>query len=116
MRPPGSGGVFAGRRAIIARHDERAGGRQGSGTAGRRSHDANVNFFMNVPVGPDGAMAIAEGRSRPGDYVDLRAEMDALVAISNCPQLHNPASGGRPTPIRLLLYEPATLPGSPARP
>jgi urea carboxylase-associated protein 1 len=83
---------------------------------GKRDIVANVNFFMNVPVGPDGAMAIAEGRSQPGDYVDLRAEMDALVAVSNCPQLHNPASGGRPTPIRLLLYEPATLPGSPGRP
>jgi uncharacterized protein YcgI (DUF1989 family) len=39
--------------------------------------------------------------------VDLRAEMDALIALSNCPQVYNPASGGQPTPIRLVLYEPA---------
>ena len=71
---------------------------------------------MNVPVGPDGAMAIAEGRSRPGDYVDLRAELDALVALSNCPQVHNPASGSRPTPIRLVLYEPVSDRESPATP
>ncbi|HEV8306746.1 MAG TPA: urea amidolyase associated protein UAAP1 [Methylomirabilota bacterium] len=73
---------------------------------GKKDVVANVNFFMSVPVGADGAMAIAEGRSRPGDYVDLRAEMDALAALSNCPQIYNPASGGRPTPIRLVLYEP----------
>lgn len=72
---------------------------------GKKDIVANVNFFMNVPVGPDGRMVIAEGRSRPGDSVDLRAEMDALVAISNCPQVYNPASGGRPTSIRLVIYE-----------
>jgi urea carboxylase-associated protein 1 len=73
---------------------------------GKKDIVANVNFFMNVPVGPDGALSIAEGRSRPGDYVDLRAETDVLVALSNCPQVYNPASGGRPTPIRLVIYEP----------
>lgn len=74
---------------------------------GRRDLVANVNFFMNVPVEPDGRMAIAEGRSRPGDYVDLRAELDVLAVVSCCPQIFNPCNGGRPTPIRLLLYEPA---------
>ncbi|MBI3456846.1 MAG: DUF1989 domain-containing protein [Candidatus Rokubacteria bacterium] len=73
---------------------------------GKQDIVANVNFFMNVPVGPDGAMAIAVGPSRPGDHVDLRAEMDVLVALSNCPQIYNPASGGRPTPIRLVISEP----------
>jgi uncharacterized protein len=73
---------------------------------GKKDIVANVNFFMNVPVEPDGAMAIADGYSKAGDYVDLRAETDALVAISNCPQVHNPCNGGRPTPIRLLTYAP----------
>jgi urea carboxylase-associated protein 1 len=75
---------------------------------GKKDIVANVNFFMSVPVGPGGAMAIAEGRSRPGDHVDLRAEMDTLVAVSNCPQIYNPASGGRPTPVRLVIYDPVT--------
>jgi urea carboxylase-associated protein 1 len=75
---------------------------------GKKDIVANVNFFMNVPVTPDGVMVIAEGRSRPGDHVDLRAEMDALVAVSNCPQLHNPASGGRPSPVRLVIYDPVS--------
>jgi hypothetical protein len=75
---------------------------------GKKDIVANVNFFMHVPVAPDGVMTIAEGRSAPGDYVDLRAEMDALVAVSNCPQIYNPASGGRPTPIRLVTWEPVS--------
>jgi len=84
---------------------------------GRKDIVANVNWFMNVPVEADGEMAIVDGWSKPGDYVDLRAEMDVLVAISNCPQIYNPCNGGRPTPIRLVTYAPAggagvTLAGS----
>ena len=66
---------------------------------------ANVNFFMNVPVTPDGTMGIVDGLSKPGDYVDLRAEMDVLAVISNCPQIHNPCNGFTPTPIRVIVTE-----------
>jgi urea carboxylase-associated protein 1 len=72
---------------------------------GKKDIVANVNWFMNVPVAPDGAMAIVDGRSRPGDYVDLVAEMDVLAVVSNCPQIYNPCNGGRPTPIRLVIHE-----------
>jgi uncharacterized protein YcgI (DUF1989 family) len=68
---------------------------------------ANLNFFMSVPVRPDGGMAIAEGHSRPGDHIELRAETDVLVALSNCPQVNNPANNYRPTPIRLIVTQPA---------
>jgi urea carboxylase-associated protein 1 len=64
---------------------------------------ANANFFMYVPVGPDGHMAIADGRSKPGDCVELRAEMDVLAVLSNCPQIYNPANGYNPTPIRVCV-------------
>jgi urea carboxylase-associated protein 1 len=74
---------------------------------GKKDIVANVNWFMNVPVGADGGTAITDGLSRPGDYVDLRAETEVLAAVSNCPQIHNPCNGGRPTPIRLVTYEPA---------
>src|SRR5215510_7576922 len=57
----------------------------------------NVNWFMYVPVTPDGKMAIAPGPSKAGDHVELVAEMDALAVISNCPQIYNPASGYKPT-------------------
>lgn len=67
---------------------------------------ANVNFFMYVPVSEDGSVAIADGLSKPGDYVDLRAEMDVLVVISNCPEQDNAAAGYKPTPIRAIVYRP----------
>jgi len=73
---------------------------------GKKDIVANVNWFMNVPVEADGRMGIVEGLSKPGDYVDLEAEMDTLAVISNCPQTRNPCNGGNPTPIKLILYEP----------
>jgi urea carboxylase-associated protein 1 len=73
---------------------------------GRRDIVANINWFMNVPVGPDGAMGIVEGLSRPGDHVDLRAEIDTLAVISNCPQTRNPCNGFTPTPIRVIVRPP----------
>jgi len=66
----------------------------------------NVNFFMNVPVRPDGSTEIVEGLSGPGDYVDLRAERDVLVVISNCPQRYNPCNGWNPTPVELIAWRP----------
>jgi urea carboxylase-associated protein 1 len=65
----------------------------------------NVNFFMNVPISPDGELAVVDGISEPGGSVDLRAEMDVLVVLSNCPQLNNPCNGFTPSPIRVLIWE-----------
>ena len=70
---------------------------------GRRDIVPNVNFFMRVPVDPDGGAAIALGVSPPGCRVVLRAEMDALAIISNCPQVNNPCNGFKPTPIRVEI-------------
>ncbi|MEM6385392.1 MAG: DUF1989 domain-containing protein [Pseudomonadota bacterium] len=67
---------------------------------------ANANFFMNVPVAPDGHVEITESQSKPGDYVDLRADRDVIAVLSNCPQELNPAAGGGPTPIRAIVYAP----------
>jgi len=66
----------------------------------------NVNFFMNVPVRDDGTASIEDGASKPGDHVGLRAEMNLLVVISNCPEALNLAAGGRPTPVRAIVYRP----------
>jgi hypothetical protein len=73
---------------------------------GAKDMVANINFFMSVPVAADGAVAIVEGRSKPGDYIDLRAEMDVLVVISNCPETDNLAAGGAPTPVQAIVYTP----------
>ena len=79
----------------------RALGRHG---LGKKDIVANVNFFMYVPIGNEGQMAIVDGRSKPGDYVELRAEMDALAVLSNCPQINNPANAYNPTPIQAIVY------------
>jgi uncharacterized protein len=73
---------------------------------GPRDMIANLNFFMYVPVGADGAMDMGPSISKPGDYVDLRAEMDVLAVISNCPQMNNPVNDFNPTPVRAIVYQP----------
>jgi uncharacterized protein YcgI (DUF1989 family) len=70
---------------------------------GRRDVVPNVNFFMRVPVERGGTAAIARGDSPAGSYVELEAAMDAIVAISNCPQINNPANDYNPTPIRVVI-------------
>lgn len=70
---------------------------------GKRDMVSNVNWFMNVPVEADGALGIVDGISAPGLYVDLRAEMDVVVVVSNCPQINNPCNGFDPTPVRMII-------------
>ncbi len=70
---------------------------------GKRDIVSNINFFMNVPVEPDGALGIVDGISAPGLTVDLRAEMDVTVVVSNCPQINNPCNGFNPTPVRMIV-------------
>lgn len=67
----------------------------------------NVNFFMNVPVTAEGGLQFADGVSAPGKYVELRAEMNLWMLVSNCPQLNNPCNAYNPTPARILLWDPA---------
>ena len=73
---------------------------------GKRDLVANINWFMNVPVGADGTLGIVDGISAPGLFVDVRADIDVLVLISNCPQINNPCNGFDPTPIRIVVSEP----------
>lgn len=70
----------------------------------KRDIPANINFFMNVPVTEAGNLEFADGVSAPGKYVEMQAEMDVVVLISNCPQLNNPCNAYNPTPIRLLVW------------
>jgi uncharacterized protein len=68
----------------------------------KRDLPSNINFFMNVPVTATGGLTFADGISAAGRHVELRAIMDVLVLISNCPQLNNPCNGWNPTPVRVL--------------
>lgn len=65
----------------------------------------NINFFMNVPVTPEGGLTFDDGISGAGKYVEMRADMNILVLISNCPQLNNPCNGYNPTPVEVLIWE-----------
>ena len=71
---------------------------------GKRDLVPNINFFMNVPVTEGGDLKFDDGVSGPGKYVEMRAEMDVWVLISNCPQLNNPCNAYNPTPIQLLVW------------
>jgi urea carboxylase-associated protein 1 len=73
---------------------------------GKRDLASNINFFMNVPVTPQGKLTFADGISAAGRYVELRADMDVTVLISNCPQLNNPCNGYNPTPVEILVWGP----------
>ena len=78
---------------------------QGNARFGRGKRDmvSNINWFMNVPVEADGALGIVDGISAPGLYVDIRAEMDLVAVVSNCPQINNPCNGFNPTPVRMVI-------------
>ena len=86
----------------LARHSG-----QTSGGMTKRDLPSNINFFMNVPVTPEGGLRFADGISAAGRHVELIALMDTLVLISNCPQLNNPCNAYNPTPIRVITREPA---------
>jgi urea carboxylase-associated protein 1 len=73
----------------------------------KRDLTHNINFFMNVPVTPEGELTFEDGISSPGKYVEMHAEMDILCLISNCPQLNNPCNAYNPTPIRVLIWDPS---------
>jgi len=70
---------------------------------GKRDIVPNVNFFMNVPVEADGTLGIVDGLSAPGKSLTLRADIDTLVLVSNCPQINNPCNGFDPTPVRMVI-------------
>lgn len=67
--------------------------------------DSNINFFMNVPVTPEGGLTFEDGISDAGKYVELKAEMDVIILISNCPQLNNPCNAYNPTPVELIVWD-----------
>lgn len=74
------------------------------GKLDKRDIACNINFFMNVPVTPAGGLSFADGISAAGRYVELKAAMNIVCLISNCPQLNNPCNGWNPTPIEVLIF------------
>jgi urea carboxylase-associated protein 1 len=77
------------------------------GAMDKRDIANNINFFMNVPVTPEGRLTFEDGISEPGKYVEMRAETDVIVLISNCPQLNNPCNAYNPTPVEVMIWDRA---------
>ena len=71
----------------------------------KRDITHNINFFMNVPITPEGGLTFEDGISEPGKYVEMRAAMDVIVLISNCPQLNNPCNAYNPTPVEVIVWD-----------
>jgi urea carboxylase-associated protein 1 len=71
----------------------------------KRDITHNINFFMNVPITPEGRLSFEDGISDAGKYVELHAKMDVIVLISNCPQLNNPCNAYKPTPVEVLIWD-----------
>ena len=71
----------------------------------KRDITSNVSFFRQVAVTSEGNLSGAASVSEPGSYVELRAEMDVLIVISNCPQLNNSSNEHRPTAIEVLIWD-----------
>jgi urea carboxylase-associated protein 1 len=92
----GTPSCYANFREILARFD-----------LDERAIVGNINFFMQVPILPDGVAGVAADVSPPGSFVELRAERGVLAVLSNCPQMHNPCNGYNPTPIRVMIYRPS---------
>ncbi len=64
-------------------------------------HDP-LNLFMKTGITPEGKIFHELPDAKPGDYVELRAEMDCLIAISACPGM---SSGGQHYPLGIEIYD-----------
>jgi uncharacterized protein YcgI (DUF1989 family) len=61
------------------------------------------NVWMNIPVGPDGAIDWLPPVSKPGDRLTLQAAMDCIVVMSACPQDMIPINGRDMRPVELAF-------------
>jgi urea carboxylase-associated protein 2 len=83
---------------------------------GPRDLTSNVNFFSRINVSGDGGMSFEEGNSKPGSYLDLRAEMNVLTILNTCQHPLDPSPKYRPKPVRLSVRRVATpAPDDPCR-
>ena len=62
-----------------------------------------INLFMNTPARPSGEIEWLPAETKPGDYVQLRAELDLILAVSACPQDILPINERRPSSIEIEL-------------
>jgi len=68
------------------------------------NEDCCASLFMNLIPEPNGNFEIGEPLSKPGDFIEFKAQMDILAAISACPVDRNPCNAFNPTPIKVFVY------------
>ncbi len=61
------------------------------------------NIFMHTVISRDGSISVEEPLSKPGDFIELRAEMDLIVAVSACSVEESKCNGYRCTSIEIQL-------------
>lgn len=77
---------------------------------GERDLAMNVNFFQKVTADAEGRLVYHPGNSRPGAFVDLRAEMNTLVVLNTCIHPLDTAPTYSPKPVHLSVWT-SPLPG-----
>jgi hypothetical protein len=83
---------------------------------GKKDIAPNINLFKGVRVGEGGGLQFIPRSSKPGDYVELRAEMNVLIVVANTPHVLDPRTKYTCTPVRLTAYRgPATAQDDPIR-
>lgn len=71
---------------------------------GKRDLVANVNFFSRLTADAEGRLSFVEGNSRPGAFVDLRAELDVLVVLNTCPHPMDPCTTYAPGRVKATVW------------
>jgi uncharacterized protein YcgI (DUF1989 family) len=77
------------------------------GVAAQPAHvaaDNGVNIFINQRLDADGNFHLEAPRTEPGDAAELTALIDAIVAVSACPESQTACNGGRPTPLLIRIH------------
>ena len=83
---------------------------------GKKDIMPNLNLFTRIAVDPDGNLSWVEKTAQPGDFIDLRAEMNVLVVLSNCPHPLDPSPTYEAKPIRAIVWNsPASTADDPMR-
>lgn len=76
---------------------------------GKKDMASNLNLFSAVSVDDTGNLHFMENNSTPGDYIELRFEMDTLVVMHTCPHPLNPAKAYPRKPVGYQIRTAATL-------
>ena len=83
---------------------------------GARDVHPCINWFKSVQIGPDGTTTLQPGPSAPLRALTLRAEMNVIVVLANCPHILDARLQYSATPVRVSAWRgPVTVPEDPIR-